>query len=505
MFAGGCSLEAIEAICTNDNLAPDAVLDVLTQLVDRSLVIPEEVDGSMRYRLLETMRAYGQERLRESGEGEAIRDRHLAWFRDLAVRAEVDFMGPNEEALLALQQREESNFRAALEWSRVAAIAADPERLESGLLLAGSLWRFWDMQGRLGEGRAQLTELLALPGAERPTRGRAKALFAAGYGAFYQGGDLNAAAGLWEEGVRIARSLGPAHEVSLCLWSLTVVSVSRGELDAAESYLAEQEAVSGAIGFALGSSIPIFWRGQIALLRGDRANGVARIRESLEFIQGHGDRWYAGTVMIPLGQLALADGELEAARVWFCRAVEIMSAFRDIHWMSVALLGLAWIASEQGEAERAARIMGGVEALCDAVGMPMVDLFFQASHERAIELARGQLGEAAFAAFWAAGRTVPFADFVADALGTGQPSSSDDVSARETAPAGTTLSPREGEVAALIARGLTNQQIAETLVISPLTAITHVRNIMRKLGVTSRAQVAAWVATNHGVGPQSLD
>jgi non-specific serine/threonine protein kinase len=517
VFARGCTLDAVEAVCADageesavtsvsaegerELLAPEAMLDLLARLVDRSLIVPEEAAGEMRYRLLETMRAYAWERLRESGEADAVRDRHLGWYRDLAVRSELEFVGPDEPAWLVLQRLEEANFRAALEWSKhKTGTVPDADRLEAGLTLAGALWRFWDMQGRLGEGRTWLDELLARPGAARPTLGRAKALFAAGYVELYQQGNFDRATMHWAESLRVARAFQPGHELVLGLWSMGIARMLRREPDAAEPYFDELGDVAREIGSTLGTVVTIFWQGQIALMRGDEELAVARALESLKLMQSTGDRWYAANGMLILGQMALARGDNDTAQAWFREVVDAMNDFRDTSWMLTGLLGLAWVASAQGEAGRAVRLMGGVEASNEAVGVPTVIPYFQATQDHAMERARADLGEEAFAAAWAAGRALSFTQLMEEALAEAALPGGEGQVELASAPAAALLSPREREVAALIARGLTNPQIADALVISRLTAGTHVRNILRKLGATSRAQVASW-AVSQGLAP----
>ncbi|HEY3059962.1 MAG TPA: hypothetical protein VGL99_13410 [Chloroflexota bacterium] len=135
VFAGGCTLEAVEAICSEPRLSESDILGVLARLTDRSLVIAEEADGAMRYRLLETVREYALEKLREADEEDLVRDRHMVWFKDLAEQAEIGALGPEQEAWSRRLRLEIANLRAALEWSRAAT--GDTPRTEVGLVLGG--------------------------------------------------------------------------------------------------------------------------------------------------------------------------------------------------------------------------------------------------------------------------------------------------------------------------------------------------------------------------------
>ncbi len=182
VFAGGWTLGAVEAVCGGDGIEGLAVFDLLTQLVFKSLVIMDEQVGDVRYRLLETVRQYGRDRLLESEETVPVRGRHLVWYRDLAEQAETELMGAGQAAWLDRLEAEHANIRAALEW------ATGGREVEVGLRLAGAVWRFWFVRGYFAEGRARLQALLA-KGAEVPPAVRAKALKAAGNLAVFCQGD----------------------------------------------------------------------------------------------------------------------------------------------------------------------------------------------------------------------------------------------------------------------------------------------------------------------------
>jgi non-specific serine/threonine protein kinase len=159
----------VETICSGDGIEPKQALDLLSQLVEKSLVVAEtQQQEQARYRLLETIRQYAREKLFESGETDALRRRHRDWFLALAERAEVEWRGPKQKEWFDRLESEHDNLRAALEWSK-----RDPEGAEAGLRLGAALWRFWEVRNYVREGRQQLAELLALPEATQPTAARA--------------------------------------------------------------------------------------------------------------------------------------------------------------------------------------------------------------------------------------------------------------------------------------------------------------------------------------------
>jgi hypothetical protein len=194
VFVGGWTLEAAEIVCAGEAVQRDEVVHLLTRLVDRSLVVAEERSGAMRYRLLETLRQYGAERLSHTGEAMQLRDRHRDWCVALAELGERDIWRADQLACIQRLEREHDNLRAALGWTLTGA--GDPE---PGLRIAAAMVRFWDVHGDLREGTRWLTDLLSLSSVPRETPGWAKALTARGYLAVIRGdlaeaiADLNAA------------------------------------------------------------------------------------------------------------------------------------------------------------------------------------------------------------------------------------------------------------------------------------------------------------------------
>ena len=153
MFAPSCSLEAAETVCAGEDVAEMDVLDLLSRLVDKSLLVAE-AEGQGRYRLLETIRQYARDRLLESGEATEALRRHRDWYLALAEQAAPEFFrGIESREWLERLEVEHDNLRAALEWSD-----GEPAGGEAGLRLTGSLWRFWVVRGHLAEGRVKVEE-----------------------------------------------------------------------------------------------------------------------------------------------------------------------------------------------------------------------------------------------------------------------------------------------------------------------------------------------------------
>ncbi len=514
VFAGGWTLEAAEAVCAfgagergrgkgerdGDEspspfhlpLSPDEVLDLLGHLVEKSLVLAEERGAEVRYRLLETLRQYGTERLREAGEEAAVRARHLEWFAVLAERAEEPLWGPELITWFDRLKVEVDNLRAALEWSALAAARpqAEAAAVDAGLRLGGALWHFWDLRGHLSEGRLRVLELLAT-GAGAPAT-RAKAYHAAAYLTFLQGDPAEASKLVGE-----ITALGP-HSVHPFLHASALVGLALGALMAgdparATAHCEEGLARSRQAGERRGMYYSLYGLMEVARAVGDDERAVALMEEAHALTCEQADPWSIAFALSILGNLVLRRGDAARAEALQRESLALRQAIDDAVGIGRCLDGLGWAAGAQGQSARAARLFGAAEVFRERVGAAPHPPW-RAEHEQRVAATRAGLGEAAFAAAWAEGRALSLDEAIAYALAPEEPApASDTLPARPSprvGPGG--LSPRELEVALLIAQGNTNRRIAEALAIGAWTVDTHVRHIMTKLGFRTRAKVAAW-------------
>jgi predicted ATPase/DNA-binding CsgD family transcriptional regulator len=487
VFAGGWTLEAAEAVCADDpppaglgaGLGEGDVLDLLARLVDKSLVVGEGGgDGPGRHRLLETLREYARERLAASGEESAVRGRHAGFFLDLAERIEPLL----EEAELALWlgrlEREHDNLRAALRYFLEQGDA------RHGLRLGAALRHFWHLGGHYREGAERLAELLALPGAPEPARERARALDAAGFLARFAG-DFPRARALVEEGLAIQRQLGDPKGIADALSNLGAVTLFQQDLATARQLYQESLATNRRLGNRQGIADALSHLGIIAAYRGEHDAAWAQHAESLTLWQELGDGQGVAWAQDKLGDVALRRGDLPQARELFRASLLLRRDLLHGWGIAESLEGVGGLAAAEGRFGLALRLGGAAAALCEALGVhrsPVRDAEFA----RWVESARRALPPAAAGADWEAGRAMPLDDAVADALAAvDPPGPSSDGDALP-------LTGREREVVALVARGLTNRQVAAQLVISERTAERHVANVMDKLDLTSRAQIAVW-------------
>ena len=457
VFAGGCTVEAAAAVMAEplDEVgARPAVLDRLQSLVDKSLLQREQLPGGeVRFRMLETIREYAHDQLVRTGGLAELRDRWIDYLLELTNRSRTALQGREQAATLELLDREHDSLRAAL---RVCVDTNDADR---GLQLAAALWRFWYVRGFFTEGRTWLSELLALPGASARTKLRANALSAAGNLAYNQGDDA-AAEAFQNESLSIRRELGDRDGVGISLDTLGALAFRRGDPERANTLLEE------------------------SLL-------VKRERE---------DRWGIAAVLHHLGDVALEQGHFSSARARYEDSLVQWADLGDIWSLALVLESLAALAHTRSNPQRALKLIGAASALRERLrGAPMPPVQ-RAQQQKLIDAVQGSLGTEAASAALAEGRAMELEQAIAFARTAEEPVPTTRAPESPAAlPAQgplAWLTPREREVAALLLRGMSNRQIAEDLVITERTAETHVCRILSKLGLDSRAQIAAWVIDN---------
>jgi non-specific serine/threonine protein kinase len=474
VFAGGCTLEAAEAVCAGGDtlttaapghgedaenrersglaiatLGQDNVLDALAGLVGKSLVRRDHGRDTARYGMLETIRQYGREQLDAAGELATLQDRHLAWCLALAEIAEPNLWGAAQGVWLAKLEAEHDNLRAALTWS----LAAHPEsRAVEGTAIAGLLWRFWWLHGHFSEGRAWLEGLLAngkdipagvralaLNGAgnlaqEQSDYARARALheealairtalgdrqgISASLGnlgliAYYQG-DFPRARALHEESLALRRMLGDTRGIAASLSNLARVSLDLGEYARASALLEEGLALYRRLGDTRGIGGVLNDLGNVADYQGDYDRAMALYQETLDLHRGLGHLWGVAITLGNMGIVAHKQGDYSRARTLHLESLAEFRALGDRRGIGTCLTWLALAAGAEGHAAYGARLAGAAEALRAAIDSPLVpqDL---ATHELVVATMREALGEAGFSAAWAAGRALTMDVAIAEA------------------------------------------------------------------------------------------
>ena len=500
VFAGGFELDAVEGICADHRLASGDLLELLAALADKSVLIAEHGEGgSVRYRLPETLREYGQERLQQAGEDIALRRRHRDWHEQLAVRADTGWLSPQMTEWAARLFREHANVQVAQDFCQT-------EPGEAGLRLAMHVWLlyYWNA-GYVSEGRYRLGQALAR--AREPTVWRAQGLLLAGLLATLSG-DRDAARALLEQGTGLARQLDdPATSAFAAFVAGNVCWYASDLPQAIAHFEGGLAALPTAVVHVRLRVILLLILAAAAGVAGDEERVVACRRELAALTEPGGEflrRWYSAYSLWALGVAVWCRGDL-------CRAADLVQQSLRLgdrlnHRMGAAYCveALAWIAASGRQYERAAVLLGAAAAaasLLRSQGATLDSNQPMAGYQRDCERqARQALGEAAFQAAYTRGLQLPAGDALAYALQ--QPLKKPLAPAVPAAPAPAApeppapLTPRELQVARLVAGGRSNKEIAAQLVISHRTAEGHVERILTKLGFTSRAQVAAWAAAS---------
>jgi predicted ATPase/DNA-binding CsgD family transcriptional regulator len=515
IFPTGCMPEAAAAVCedaeTADASCPVSalsglrVLERLASLASKSLLRQErQPNGELRFGMLETIRAFALEQLAACGELEQTGRRFRDFFVALAERAEPDLTGPEQGAWMDRLEREHDNIRSAIRWCLERGSA------EEGLRLAGALWRFWFTRRHLIEGNRALGELLDLEGsaAVRPET-RAKALNGAGNLA-QACGDLERAARLHKESLALRQALGDRRGIAISLNSLANVAVERGDYLDARALYEESLALRRDLRDERGIAVALNNLSVIARDQSDWERAAALSVESAALFRELGDRQGVALSLVTLGMAKYHLGCYTEATELHRESLALFGELENKREIAEWLEVLAIMACTHGQPSQAAHLFGAADSALEEIGSSMGPAR-SARYRRYVAEVRDALGDEAFAAAWAEGRAMPFEDALAAALtaedrgagwngppgerpGPSSPRVRRSTPSRPTPVNGASgrLTRREQEVAALLARGLTNREIAAELTIAERTAETHVCKILSKLSLTRRAQLTAW-------------
>lgn len=366
VFVGGWTLEAAEAVCAGDGLQPAGILDLLSQLVNKSLVAVEEQDGESRYRFLETIRQYARGKLFESGETERLAHRHLEFYLAFAEHAEAGLPTRDQQVWLNRLHGEHDNLRAAVEWSKpgargaaapgagapAASAASAASAVSAQLRLVGALWRFWYLRGYLSEGRRNLDEAIeASAGASSALR--ARALAGAGLIAHAQG-DYAHAPALAEESLAEARRAGDEREVMLALDVMSLLAEYREDYQRAVRLLEEALALGRKTGDTAGTARALVRLGSVKLTEeADRPATLHLIEEGLALYRELGHK---GGISSSTRALALAHavaGHEDTAIALLEDSIAMCKELGDKGGTAFATLGLAFIAMNRGDTQEA--------------------------------------------------------------------------------------------------------------------------------------------------------
>ncbi|GGL42006.1 hypothetical protein GCM10011588_65950 [Nocardia jinanensis] len=485
VFAGSCELDAVEGVCDIDP-APRSLLDVLSSLVDKSILVREESGPVVRFRMLEMLRKYGRQELQKSGRYREIRRRHRDWYRRMVSDAAAGWISEQQPGWIARIEREQPNLRDALE----GCLSEDTEEAaEAGLRIAAGLYEFWHFRGLYGEGRSWLSRVLACSGADAP-RARIEALCAGSKLASVHS-DFRQATALLEEARALAGPQPAAMVRAQFAYSEGLLALSRGDAESASSrfeYAVELTGSDPTNHLRINALTLLAWAHEV---RGDAARASEYWRGILAVTEPRGELLHRGAALRGLGVTAWRQGERDRAEHYLAEALRVNGGLNNQLLTVFCLEALAWIVDIPAGAERAAVLMGAAQGLWPT-GSRVMTVFHNLArfHEECERRARESSGDRRFDVAYERGQAMDMETAVAYALGE----KATDRAAR-SGPV-VKLTKRERQVAELVARGLSNKQIATKLVVSPRTAQGHVENILAKLGFTSRAQIAAWIVEN---------
>jgi predicted ATPase/DNA-binding CsgD family transcriptional regulator len=516
VFAGSFDVAAAEEVCAGpgaggtagdgEGLARGDVLANLVGLVDKSVVL--RVDGEeTRYRLLDTIREFGAEKLAASGGRRTARERHIARYVRMAAHFGYHALGNDQVPQFRRLRAEHDDIRVTLDY----ALTLSDHDLDAAIIATG-LFGYWQISGLLGEGRYWLHKVLprlggtTLPGggiAPDPPRGalgavaRARALIVDSNLATLQGAAEEGIA-IAEQAIATAEATGDKAAAGFGYMYLCLGYLLAGRYDEAlaTGTIAEQRATAASDQASL--VFIDYEMGYLNLLTGKLDEGIARCDQGLARLgPDTGEIWIRGFLHLLKGLALYLKGEHAASADAFFRGLAMKHEIDDTLGMGYALEGLANLAAAAGRYTRTAWLLGAADEMWQLVGSRLgKDPFLESLHRQTERTTRDALGADQFTMLFRRGGDTPLDQIVALAAGD-----ADELRAGPaggTAGSGFPLTGRELEIAALVAEGLSNREIAAKLGISKRTVDAHIEHIFGKLGVSSRVQLATWLTSSGG-------
>jgi DNA-binding CsgD family transcriptional regulator/tetratricopeptide (TPR) repeat protein len=475
-----------------------------------------------RLGMLETLLEYARQALEAAGEAGEARRAHADYYLGIAREAEGPIRGREQRAWLDRLELELPNLRAALR------CLLDDRRAEEALALASSLDRFWYVRGHPAEGVRWLEQALSAAPHKSPVR--ARGLTAAAALAPYAGA-VDRGEALADQALVMSHAIGHDGSVARALAAVGLVARARGRYAEARASYEEATQIMRRLGERRGLAEALAHASAAALVQGDFSlvrqlsqesldlcrelddtdsaayalatlafayfhegdeDRAAAFEEALVAAKGVGNRRYTTRALLGLGLLAVQRGDHTAARSRLDEACAISSEYGDRWWLATTCLpSLARVHLAQGRAELGARLLGSAEATRETIGLA-IPAGVAGEHEAAVEGARAALGAERFARAWAQGRAMTPEEVLAVARDEASP----DTEGTRWAQSGD-LTAREAEVLRLVARGMTDAQVADELVVSRRTVHAHLRSIYRKLEVNSRHAATRWALERH--------
>jgi predicted ATPase/DNA-binding CsgD family transcriptional regulator len=488
VFAGGFEEGAVTEVCADPRLPPERIADLLGALVEKS-ILKRQLKESLvpRYWLLDTLRQYGQQRLRELGEQTAGQKRHLDWICALAKA--IGAWDSRQAEMFRRMADEQDNLWAALDFC-----LRQPAEVAAAAELAQYLNAFWACHGPFSDVRRVLASLAEAAPANSVSRGRL--LWVAASMATTQN-DYDACAALSEESLRIGTE---AKDVEVVAWSLIMgapVSWINGDLTAATERFDSALSLARLMRLEQAELDALNALCGIWIARGELDRAIEVGEQGLAMSKDRGELWMRGYLLNFVGQAYWLRGDRQRGEALAREAAACKHAVDDRLGLAMVLEALAWMAAERGQHERAACLLGSAERVREESSTTLMDLFRQ-QHDRSVAMVRQGIGQKPFDAAFARGRGMTIGEGAVFAVEDEQPPRPS-LAVRARPP--TVLTRRQMEVARLVADDLSNRQIAAKLFLSERTVETHIANILNELGLNSRIQLSRWMADLTGPGP----
>ncbi|MEV6360531.1 protein kinase domain-containing protein [Nocardia asteroides] len=488
VFAGSFELDAAQAV-SDSQIAPEKLLDSVASLIDKSILIREGTATAVRYRLLDTLRDYGWEKVK-GRDISSLRRQHQRWYEQLVLRAEADWVSPHQLDWISRLEQEQPNIREALQFC-----LDEPGHTDAGIRIAAALYPFWLARGLLTEGRLWLARMLG--SSDSHMKDWAKAAYLASVLAGLQG-DRVAGAELLADGDAAGDHLANGSAVAHARFAAGYAALYNDAPMSAVIHLEEALRASEHCGSTLLRIGSLLGLGLAYMELGDPSDAARCHERILSETDGRREYVYRGRSSVTAGWALWKQTGDEPAMTALEEGARLSRQAGDPVGMARCLQTVAWIEADRHHERRAAVLLGAADRIWHEIGGPTAGFLNRLDdHTRCERHTRRALGDPEFEKRFRRGYGMGALDAATYAF-EGEAADEEPPLSAEIA----RLTPRERQVAELVAEGLSNRAIAATLVIAPRTAEGHVERILTKLGFTSRAQIAAWfVAQSHTAGP----